>query len=382
MKKLSNIVTQFKESIFTTMTALANENNAINLSQGFPDFDGAKWVCDLATEAIMSEKNQSSPAHGTPELRKAISNNYNKYYSINYDQNNNITVTNGATEAIYSTITALVNPGDEVIVFEPFFDTYIPAIELAGGVVIPVTLHTPDFTFNRKKLEESFSDKTKLVIINTPHNPTGKVFSEDELYFIANLVEKHDTYILSDEVYEHLLFDEAKHIPPASIKNMFNRTITISSTGKTFGLTGWRIGWAAAPKELTHAIRMVHQNVTFSAPRPLQEAMAIALNKLDDYIPDFRKTYIEKRDLLLKGLIDAGFSPNTPKSTYFIMCPIPNSDMDDIEFAKYLIKNKKVAVIPPSAFYMHSKDGEKYLRFCFAKRDETLIAAIRNLNSY
>ncbi len=384
MKPINKTVANFKETIFATITREAVANSAVNLGQGFPDFDGPHWVieaCKKALERGAEGKNQYAPAAGAPALLNSISQTYRHYYELAYDGTTEITVTNGATEAIFSTSLALLSPGDEVIVFEPYYDSYVASIELAGGKAVPVTLHSPDFTFKEEELRQAFSDKTKAIFFNTPHNPTGRVFTKDEMSTIAQLAREHDCYVISDEVYEFLTFDGAKHIPMATLPNMFERTITISSTGKTFGLTGWKIGWTCAAAPVTHAIRMVHQFNTFCVNHPMQLAMAEALEGLSDYIPQFRKEYSEKRELLLSGLREAGFEPNTPAGTYFAMAPIPVEGQKDVEYCTHLIREKKVATIPPSAFYMKSKEGEGYLRFCFAKKDETIKKAIANLTS-
>ncbi|MCK5884789.1 MAG: aminotransferase class I/II-fold pyridoxal phosphate-dependent enzyme, partial [Bacteriovoracaceae bacterium] len=363
MKPTSEIVKSFEESIFTTITQLANKKGAINLSQGMPDFDGPSWVRDYAINAIRNGQNQQAPAHGIVELRESISDITHKNYGIRYCPANEVTVTTGATEALFSSILALINPGDEVIVIEPFFDTYIPAIKMAGGIPVISTLKFPNFRLDFAELAQLFGPKTKLLILNTPHNPTGTILTRSELEQLRDLLVCEDCYLLSDEVYEYLTFDNESHISPASIDGLFERTITISSTGKTLGLTGWRIGWANAPKEIAHQIRMVHQNNTFSAPRPLQEAMAKGLRRLDEYLPSFRENYTEKRDLLLTGLKEAGFSPITPKSSYFILCPIPDdSELNSIEYVKELIEKRKVAAIPCSPFYSRSKEGEGLIR--------------------
>lgn len=380
MKQFSKPVEEIKESIFATMTKLANKNQAINLSQGFPDFDGPKWILDLAKEAMDQGHNQYAPSPGVLGLRKAISDNFEKFYDLSYDPQNEITITNGATEGIFSTVLALLNPGDEVVVFEPFYDSYIASIEIAGGIPIPVTLHAPNFKWNKEELEKAFSSKTKLVMFNSPHNPTGKVFDQEEMQTLADLVKKHDAYIISDEVYEHLTFDEISHFPMAQIKGMKDRTITISSTGKTFGLTGWKIGWTATSQKISHAIRMVHQFNTFSVSHPFQEAMAFALSHMDGYLEEFKKDYTQKRDLFLEGLLSSGYKPYIPGGTYFIMCPIEShSSLQDVGYCMELIETRKVASIPTSAFYLKSNDGQKYIRFCFAKKDETLKAALQNL---
>ena len=381
MKPLNLTVSQFKESIFSTMTKLAIDHQAINLSQGFPDFDGPKWLIDLASQALNMGhlgKNQYAPSPGILPLREAIANNYKRFYGLDFDPISEVVVTNGATEAIFCTAMALVNPGDEVVIFEPFYDSYLASLQMAGAVVVPVTLKAPTFTFDIDDLKKAVSPKTKMVIINNPHNPTGKVFSPNEIKVIAELAEKFDFYILSDEVYEFLTFDVA-HNPTVTFENLKSRTITISSTGKTFGLTGWKIGWAAGPKELIKAIHNVHQFTTFCVAHPLQIAMAEALNRMDEYLVDFKKQYRAKRDFLVPGLKAAGFNILNPAGTYFAMAILKDGE-NDIEYCQKLIREKKVAVIPTSAFYMKSDEGSKMIRFCFAKKDETLKAALANLS--
>lgn len=385
MKELSKVVEGFKESIFATLSKKARKNQAINLSQGFPDFDGPDWIVELARESLLKgdkHVNQYAPFEGIMPLRDVLSRNYKKYYELEYDPETEITVLNGATEAIFVTIQALVNPGDEVIIFEPFYDSYLASIKLAGGVPVPVTLKTHEFKWNSKELTEAFSNKTKLVILNTPHNPSGKIFSQSEIEELGNLIKKHDSYLMSDEVYEYLVFGENKHIPPATMKGLKERTITISSIGKTFGLTGWKIGWACAPKHLSHAIRLVHQYNTFSVNQPMQHAVAAALEKMDDYIPEFKALYQSKKNLFIEGLKKCGYRPIEPQGTYFVMVPIEtHTSLEDVGYCMELIETKKVASIPPSAFYIQGDEGKKYLRFCFAKKDETLKMAIDNLSS-
>ncbi len=377
MKPLNNIVSHFKESIFSTMTKLAVENQAINLSQGFPDFDGPSWVIDLATKALQDGKNQYAPSFGILPLREAISANYKRYYQLDYNPHDEIVVTNGATEALYCAITALVNPGDEVVVFEPFYDSYYACLLLAQAKVVPVTLKIPHFKFDLEELKKSISSKTKLLIINNPHNPTGKIFSNHEIEEIAKLANEFDFYILSDEVYEFLTF-EKNHTPTASFHSLKDRTITISSTGKTFGLTGWKIGWAAGNPQLIKAIHNVHQFSTFCVAHPLQVAMAQALANMDQYLLEFKRDYLNKRDLLVSGLRKAGFNVQNPEGTYFALAFLPDGE-SDIEFCQKLIKDKKVAAIPTSAFYLKSNEGSSMIRFCFAKKNETLQSALNNL---
>lgn len=378
MKIPNTTVNRFKESIFSTMTRLSLENNAINLSQGFPDFDGPKWVRDLAAKAIAEGKNQYAPSMGLLSLREAISRNYLRFYELTYDPLSEVVVTNGATEAIFATCMALLNPGDEVIILEPFYDSYLASIEMAGGKAVPVTLKAPHFTFDKVELLAAISDKTKLIIINNPHNPTGKVFSKDEIEFLGNLAKEHGFYLLSDEVYEFLTYD-VSHIPTATYDSLKERTITISSTGKTFGLTGWKVGWAAGPANLIKLIHNVHQFTSFCVSHPFQVAMAEALSNMDEYLKEFKSDYTKKKNFLVSGLKAAGLNVIEPNGTYFVIAQLPENE-SDIEFCKKLIINKKVATIPTSAFYLKSREGEKMIRFCFAKTDETLASALKNLN--
>jgi N-succinyldiaminopimelate aminotransferase len=380
MKDTALRIADFKDSIFGVISRLARENQAVNLGQGFPDFDGPEWLKDIAYKKMQEGHNQYAPFHGTPHLRQEISNYYSKFYSLSYNPESEITVTVGATEAIYLVITALINSGDEVVVLEPFYDSYVASIKMAGGIPRPVTMHAPGFTIDAKELEAAISSKTKLLILNNPHNPTGKVWSKEELLAVSELAIKHDLYLLSDEVYEFLVFDGYHHIPTATLSGMMERTITVSSAGKTFGLTGWKIGWICANPKVTHACRLVHQYVTFSVSTPMQEAVAEGLKKLSDYLPGFVDLYKGKRDSFYKEMIKLGFEFSIPKGTYFMMVPITkHTNLKDVDFAMKLIKERKIATVPPSAFYLKSTEGEKFLRFCFAKKDETLKSAIENL---
>lgn len=378
MKPLNTTVEQFTESIFSTMTKMALENKAINLSQGFPDFDGPSWVSDLAAKAVKEEKNQYAPSMGILPLRSAIAHNYKRFYNYSLNPLSEIVVTNGATEAIFCTCMALLNPDDEVVILEPFYDSYLASIKLAGAKAIPVTLKAPDFHFDLEELKSAITSKTKLLILNNPHNPTGKVFTADEIKVIGELAIKHDFYLLSDEVYEFLTFDVA-HKPTATYDDLKERTVTISSTGKTFGLTGWKIGWAVGPEQLIKAIHNVHQFSTFCVAHPLQVAMAEALMKMDEYLIDFKSEYTRKKDILVSGLKERGFNVLAPKGTYFVMALLPEGE-NDVETCKKLILEKKVATIPTSAFYLKSNEGSRMIRFCFAKKDETLTEALKNLN--
>ncbi|MEK6623440.1 MAG: aminotransferase class I/II-fold pyridoxal phosphate-dependent enzyme, partial [Bdellovibrionota bacterium] len=316
------------------------------------------------------------------ELRRTLAQIFKKIYGLEFDPMDEITITNGATEAIFCTIMALVNPDDEVIVLEPFYDSYVAALNLSRAKIIPVTLYRNDFHFKVEELAQAFNDKTKLIILNNPHNPTGKVFTREELEVIVDLAEKYDAYILSDEVYEFLTFDGVKHLPVATLMKAIERTITISSAGKTFGVTGWKIGWALARGPISHSIRMVHQFNTFAVCTPMQWGVNQALQRLDEYLPTFRGLYQQKRDFFCKGLKEANYSPILPQGTYFTVAPIGHlTQLHDVGHCMELIERKKVAAIPPSVFYLKSSEGQEYIRFCFAKKNETLEKALQNLKS-
>ncbi len=380
MKDTAYRIDGFKDSIFGVISKLAREHQAFNLGQGFPDFDGPDWLKEFAHQKMQEGHNQYAPFPGTINLRNEVSNYYQKFYQLNYNPETQITITVGATEAIYLVINALINPGDEVVVLEPFYDSYVASIKMAGGVPVPVTMHAPDFNVDSKELAAAISPRTKLLILNNPHNPSGKVWLKDELLAVCEMARKNDLYLLSDEVYEFLLFDGAKHIPTATLNDMYERTITVSSAGKTFGVTGWKTGWICANKKVTNACRLIHQYVTFSVATPTQEALAEGLKRLDTYLPDFVSLYKGKRDFFYQGLKSLGFDFAIPRGTYFMMVPIGSkTKLKDVDFALELIKTYQVATVPPSAFYLKSTEGEKFLRFCFAKKEETLKGALENL---
>jgi N-succinyldiaminopimelate aminotransferase len=371
------------ESIFTTMSRLALEHNAINLGQGFPDFNGPEWLIEEFYKAMKSGKNQYAPSIGIQSLREAMSKVHLEQYDLAWNPQDEITVTAGATEALYTSIKALVGIGDEVIIFEPYYDAYLADIELAGARPVVVTLELPEFSFSFEKLEAAVTDKTRMIIINTPHNPTGKVFSGSELEFISKLAVKNNLLVISDEVYEFMTYDDAKHIPIASYPGMKERTITICSSGKTFGMTGWKIGFAIAEKKLSSQIRSIHQWTTFAVNTPGQHAVAFGFNNLKEYLPGFRSDYIAKRDFLYKELLTSAFIPIKPLGSYFIMAIIPQGIWkDDKECAIDLVSNHSLATIPPSVFYTNSDEGTKMLRLCFAKKDETLAEGIKILKKF
>lgn len=377
MKNPSSKLSGMKESIFATIVRRANELGAVNLSQGSPDFDGPDWLKDYARKSF-DLSNQYAPSPGTVHLRQKLSAFYEKQYNLSYDWNSEITIACGATQGIFNTVLALVSPGDEVVVMEPYYDSYLASIQLAGGIAKVVTLKAPDFTLPLEDLKAKIGPKTKLLILNTPHNPSGKVFSWDEMNEIYRLCEEHDVFILSDEVYEFITFDGTKHVPMASIPGAKKRTITLSSAGKTFSMTGWKIGWTLAPKEITQAIRTVHQFNTFCVVGQLQEAVAQALDRLDTYLPEFRDSYLRKRNLLFQGLQENGFNPIQPQGTYFILSQL-SASQNDQTYVYELMEKNGVAAIPCSPFYSVSSEGQKLLRFCFAKKDETLKSAVQKL---
>ncbi|MEM7801058.1 MAG: methionine aminotransferase [Chloroflexota bacterium] len=379
---MADRVQHFGTTIFTEMTALAREHNAINLGQGFPDFAAPNFIKEAARDAISCDVNQYAPLLGRADLRQAIAAKVLKHEGREVDPNREIAVMVGATEGIFATMMGLVDPGDEVILFEPYYDCYIPAVQFAGGIPRYYTLHQPDWTIDPDGLEALFSDRTKLIMINTPHNPTGKVFTQAEMELIAKLCLKYDVVAVVDGAYEHILFDGVKHVSMANIDGMVERTVQISSLGKTFSVTGWKTGWTVASPELTTAIMRVYQFATFSGIHPLQAAAARALTIAEEtgYYAELSAMYQRKRDILLPGLEKAGFPTIQPKGTYFVMVDISQLDFEnDVEFCRYLTKEVGVAAIPPSAFYVHKAAGETMARFTFCKQDDALEAAVERL---
>ena len=377
---LSKRTQPYGTTIFSEMTALAQEHGAINLGQGFPDFAAPDFLKRAAQEAIAADINQYAPSNGRSNLRHALSQKMNRDYALFVDPDRDITITHGATEAIFTTILGLVDPGDEVILFEPYFDIYLPSITFAGGIPHTYTLRPPDWFIDGDELARLFSDKTKLILVNSPHNPTGKVFSHAELQIIANLCQKHNVIAVTDEVYEHLVFDAHKHIPLATLPGMAERTVTISSIGKTFSVTGWKVGWTIATPTLSEGIRRVHQQTTFSGATPLQEAAVTALNAPNSYFKEFLALYSQKRGFLFNALLEAGLKPILPAGTYFIMTQIDNFDFpDDRAFCHYLTKEIGVTAIPPGSFYQNPVDGAKLARFAFCKSEAALATAATRL---
>lgn len=366
------------ESVFSEMSRLAIEHNAVNLSQGFPDFQTEEWLKEAAMDAVSRDINQYAPSQGTLRLRKAIAAKAESFMGLSFDPVQEITVTNGATEAIYDVIQALVGPGDEVIVFEPYYDSYVPSILFAGGTPRFITLNAPDWSFDHDLLASLFNERTRAILLNTPHNPTTKVFSQEEMELIAGLCERYDTLVITDEVYEHLVFDGNRHIYMAALPDMRDRTVTISSASKTFSVTGWKVGYVLAAPDLTEALRRIHQFVTFCSSAPMQEAVALAIESAPErgYYEQLQQSYNARLDKLFGYLQQAKLNPIRPQGTFFIMSDISILGFEnDVEFARYMTTEVGVACIPPSAFYAHPEAGANLARWCFAKRDSTLEAA-------
>ncbi len=350
-------------TIFTEMTQLADAHGAVNLAQGFPDFDGPEFVKEAAADALRRGMAQYAPVAGVAPLRAALAEKYRRDYGLDYSVDE-FTVTSGASEALFCAITSLCDVGDEVILLEPFYDVYRAAVYLAGAIPRCVELRYPDFAVDADALSRAFSPRTKMIVVNTPHNPTGRVLDDDERALIARLCVKHDVVCLSDEVYEHIVFDGA-HRPLALLPGMRERTLTVSSVSKTFSLTGWRVGWAAAPAVLSRAIRGVKQFITFAAPTPLQHAAAVAVAAPADYFTQLTATYRARRDQLVAGLQRVGFEPLTPQGTYFVCAGFSRFGFtDDVAFCRHLVERVGVAAIPPSGFYDQPR-AQLYVRFVF-----------------
>ncbi|GHO66751.1 aminotransferase [Ktedonobacter sp. SOSP1-52] len=376
MSTVAQRVASFGTTIFTEINQLAQQHSALNLGQGKPDFDTPPEIVEAVVQALRAGNlNQYAPGDGTPALRQAVADHAARFYQVEIDPLRGVVVTSGATEGIFAAILGLVDPGDEVIVLEPFYDSYVPNILMAQAVPVFVPLHPPHWQFDPDELRAAFSKKTRAVILNTPHNPTGHVFSREELSFIAELCLEYNVTVIADEVYEHLTFGEAQHLPIASLPGMFERTVTVSSSGKLFSATGWKIGWVYGHPDLIEGVRRAHQFITFSVHHPTQEAIAFALNLPNDYYQDFRQLYAEKRDLLRSALDAAGLRYTIPDGTYFIMADYSALFSGSaVEFTRYLIQEAGVACIPPDSFYSpaHAHLAQSYARFAFCKSDEML----------
>jgi len=371
---------KFTETVIREMTRICLKHQGVNLAQGFPDFPAPAEIKEAAIKAIRADLNQYAITWGAPNLRQAIAEKFAWYNGVNIDPEREITVCCGSTEAMISSLTAIVNAGEEVIVFEPFYENYGPDTILCDAKPRFITLHEPDWHFDERELTQAFSNKTKAIIINTPNNPTGKVFSYEELKLIADLCLKWGVVAVTDEIYEHILYDGAKHISIASLPGMREQTITINSISKTYSLTGWRVGWAIASTHFTASIRKVHDFLTVGAPHPFQEAAATALRMDRSYYRTLAKEYEERRDFLVQVLDEAGFRIYRPHGAYYIMTDVGHFGFpDDVAFAFYLVEKFGVATVPGSSFYSHPSLGSTKVRFCFPKKKKTLEQAAEKL---
>ena len=379
--RTSQKASRFTESVIREMTRLAHQHNAVNLSQGFPDFAAPDAIKEAACEAIRADINQYAVTWGAKPLRDAIAWDFTRRYGVPVVADQQITVCCGSTEAMVATLLAIVDPGDEVIVFEPFYENYGPDAILSGATPRYVSLRPPaagdrEWTFDPDDLGAAFSNRTRAIIINTPNNPTGKVFTREELTEIARLCQHWGVIAVTDEIYEHILYDGARHIPVASLDGMADRTVTINSVSKTFSVTGWRVGWTIAPPDITGAIRKVHDFLTVGAAAPLQAAAAVALRLPEAYFTTLAATYRERRDRLMAILTSAGFHCYEPRGAYYIMTDVSAFGFaDDVAFARHLVTSIGVASVPGSSFYREPSAGRTQLRFTFCKKKETLDAA-------
>jgi N-succinyldiaminopimelate aminotransferase len=381
---LNRRLAEFGTTIFAEMSALALRTGSINLGQGFPDTDGPEEIREAAVRALRDGRgNQYPPGPGVPELRTAIAEHQRRFHGLTYDPDTEVLVTAGATEAIAAALLALVEPGDEVIALEPYYDSYAASIAMAGGVRVPVTLrpHELAFRLDLDELRDAVTDRTRLLLINTPHNPTGTVLTRTELAAIAELAVERDLLVVTDEVYEHLAFD-GEHVPLASFPGMRGRTVTISSAGKTFSFTGWKVGWVTASPELITTVRSAKQFLTYVSAGPFQYAIAEALRLPDAYFDGLRDDLRAKRDLLSEGLTAAGFAVHRPAGTYFVTTDIrPLGEEDGFAFCRALPERCGVVAIPNAVFYDHRDEGAPFVRFAFCKRVDVLEEAVARLKS-
>jgi len=368
--------TSFTESVIREQTRRALKLGAVDLAQGFPDFPAPIELKEAAKQAIDEDYNQYAITHGAPNLRRAIAEKVNSYNRIECDPERNLTVTCGATEAMIASLIAIINPGDEVIVFEPYYENYGPDTIIAGASRKVVSLHGADFAIDRAELESAFGPRTKAIIVNTPHNPTGKVFSLAELEMIAELCRRFDTLAITDEIYEHIIYGAARHISLASLPGMAERTITISGLSKTYSVTGWRLAYTVAGERLTSAIRKIHDFLTVGAPHPLQQAGVTALRLPESFYAELTAMYDRRRMALFKMLAEAGFRCKLPDGAYYIMADVSRLGFaNDFEACDFLLEQVGVASVPGSSFYQNKELGHRLLRFTFSKKDETLAAA-------
>lgn len=383
MKQPNALLANTGTTIFTVMSALAVDHGAINLGQGFPDTEGPSDVVQAAADALLDNRNQYPPLTGVPELRQAVAQANQRFYGLDLDPNTEVCVTSGATEAITASLMALLNPGDEVVLIEPLYDTYLPVIRLLGAIPRLVRLQPPKWELPRAELAAAFGPKTKAILLNTPMNPTGKVFTAAELAFIADLMLRHDTYAVCDEVYEHLTFDGWKHIPLMTLPGMRERCLRIGSAGKTFSLTGWKIGYISGPAALVKIAAKAHQNLTFTSAPNLQRAVAVGLAKEDSYFAGLSSDLAARRDRLSEGLAALGFTVLPAQGSYFVTADFTflGLGMDDVAFCRHITEHARVAAIPVSAFY-EGDAPRSYARFAFCKKFDVLDEALARLGAY
>lgn len=372
---------RFTESVIREMTRLANAHGAVNLSQGFPDFPAPEAIKQEAVRAVLADVNQYAITWGAKRLREALVEKHRRFTGLSFDPEREVTVCCGTTECMAATMMALVDPGDEVVIFEPYYENYGPDAILSGATPRFVRLREPDWTFDPAELEAAFNDRTRAVVVNTPNNPTGKVFTRAELEAIAALCRRWNAVAITDEIYEHIVY-EGEHVSMAALEGMRERTVTLSGLSKTWSVTGWRVGWCLAPPAITNAVRKVHDFLTVGAPAPLQEAAAVALAMPDEYYARLVEGYREKRAFLLPALAEAGFRVFEPKGAYYCMTDISGFGFDDdVTFARFLVTDVGVAGVPGSSFYSDPASGRQRLRFHFARKRETLAAAVERLQS-
>lgn len=378
MKELSKKTKTFTDSVIRRMTRIANEYGAINLSQGFPDFDPPQEILNRLSEVAHEDYNQYAITWGAQNFRDALAKKQSKYMNLDLDSNKNIVVTCGSTEAMMAAMMSVCDPNDKVIVFSPFYENYGADTILCGADPIYVPLHPPVFNFDKEELENAFKQNPKALILCNPSNPCGKVFSKEELEYIASLAVKYDTYVITDEVYEHIVYAPYKHTYFASLPGMFERTISCSSLSKTYSITGWRLGYCIAPENIIEQIKKVHDFLTVGAAAPLQEAAVVGLEFSDAYYDELQKLYTHKKDLFLNGLKELNIPHTEPQGAYYVMVDISEFGYDsDLDFCVDLIKNVGVAAVPGSSFFKEKEN--LYIRFHFAKKDETLFAALNRL---
>lgn len=378
MKELSKRTKTFTDSVIRRMTRIANEYGAINLSQGFPDFDPPQEILNRLSEVAHEDYNQYAITWGAQNFRDALAKKQSKYMNLDLDSNKNIVVTCGSTEAMMAAMMSVCDPNDKVIIFSPFYENYGADSILCGANPIYVPLHPPVFNFDKEELENAFKQNPKALILCNPSNPCGKVFSKEELEYIASLAVKYDTYVITDEVYEHIVYAPYKHTYFASLPGMFERTISCSSLSKTYSITGWRLGYCIAPENIIEQIKKVHDFLTVGAAAPLQEAAVVGLEFSDAYYDELQKLYTHKKDLFLNGLKELNIPHTEPQGAYYVMVDISEFGYDsDLDFCVDLIKNVGVAAVPGSSFFKEKEN--RYTRFHFAKKDETLFAALNRL---